>query len=88
MTETEHYNLPPIFGIPNKVYVPDRRTFGGEIYEVDFSTGYGNGLINNNVPERIISGWKFDRERRKDFEGLQRRIAHKRAMESQEAENV
>lgn len=88
MTETEHYNLPPIFGIPNEVYIPDRRTFGGEIYEEDFSTEYGNGLTGNNIPNRIVSGWTFDRERRKDFEGLQRRIAHKKAMESQEAENV
>lgn len=83
-----NYNLPPIFGIPNEVYIPDRRTFGGKIYEGDFSTEYGNGLTGNNIPNRIASGWVFDRECRKDSEGLQRRIAHKKAMESQEAENV
>lgn len=88
MTETEHYSLPLIFDIPNEVYIPDRRTFGGEIYEKDFSTEYGNGLIGNNIPNRIVGGWVFDRECRKDSEGLQRRIAHKKAMESQEAENV
>ena len=80
-----NYNLPPIFGIPNELYTPDRRTFGGEIYGSDFSTEYPTDPRNPNHAERIAQCWAFDRARQKDYEGLQRRLAHKKKLE---AENV
>ena len=79
------YNLPPIFGIPNELYTPDRSKFGGEIYESDFSTEFGSDTRHSGYAERILNCWAFDRERKNDYEALQRRLAHKKKME---AENV
>lgn len=80
-----NYNLPPIFGIPNELYTPDRRTFGGEIYESDFSTELGSGTRYFGYAKRILKCWDFDRERQKDYEKLQRRLTYK---EETEAEDV
>lgn len=79
-----NYNLPPIFGIPNELYTPDRRTFGGEIYESDFSTEFGSDTRYSGYAERILKCWVFDRDRQKDYEGLQRRLARKKKLEAED----
>lgn len=79
-----NYNLPPIFGIPNELYTPDRRTFGGEIHESDFSASYEYNTKESSIARRIMSDWAFEHACQKNYEGLQRRLARKKETEAED----
>lgn len=79
-----NYNLPPIFGIPNELYTPDRRTFGGEINESDFSTEPASDTRYSSHAERILKSWAFDRDLQENYEELQSKLARQKKLEAED----